>query len=120
VATPSIIVTCNSAAPMTISAASWNAGYALDPTNATEWATVDPVSCAAHPYVVLVVTKPATNLQYCTLEAPNYGNGVFGPAITSTSTLTPQLSSGNTVTVGYRTTSPSIFYTAIYSFTAAP
>jgi hypothetical protein len=120
VATPSIIVTCNSAAPMTLSAATWNAGYALDPKNATEWVTVDPVSCAAHPYVMLLVTS-APNRLYVTLEAHNYGGGVFGPGITNTSTLTPELSSGNTVTVGSNTTSPpSWSYTPVYSFAASP
>jgi hypothetical protein len=105
---------------MTISAAAWNAGYALDPKNSSEWVTVDPVSCAAYPYVLLVVTNPANSRQFVTLQAPRYSASVFGPAITNTSTLTPQLSSGNTVTVGYTPTSVAITYTPIYSITAAP
>lgn len=120
VATPSLVVTCNSAAPMTISAATWNAGYALDPKNASEWVTVDPVSCAAYPYVVLVVAKSATTVEYSTLQASRYSSSVFGPAITNTSTLTPQLSSGNKVTVGSTSSASNLFYTSIYSITAAP
>jgi hypothetical protein len=117
VATPSVIVTCNSAAPMTLSAATWNSNYALDPTNATEWAMVDPVTCASHPYVMLI----ATNWQYVTLEAHNYGGGIYGPAITRTSSQTPELSSGTTVRVGVNTASPpSWMYTPVYTFTASP
>jgi hypothetical protein len=105
---------------MTLSAATWNANYALDPKNATEWATVDPVTCASHPYVILLVTA-APNWLYVTLEAHNYGGGVYGPAITNTSTLTPELSSGNTVTVGANTASPpGRLYTPVYTFTASP
>jgi hypothetical protein len=67
----------------------------------------------------LVATTPSTN-QYGILEAPRYSASVVGPAITYDSTMTPQLSSGTKVSVGYKTVSPSFFYTSIYSITAAP
>lgn len=119
VATPTMVVTCNPAAPMIISSATWNAGYAVDPQNTTEWVTVDPVTCANYAYTVLVVKATVTS-QYVTLQAPRYSASVYGPAITRASTLTPQLSSGNNVTVGNTATSSSFTYTPIYSIVAAP
>lgn len=114
---PAVVVSCSAAAPMTISAATWNAYYAADPTNLTEWAVVDATTCSAFPFVVLVITATPATTQYSILLAPRYSATIFGPAITSNSTLTPQLSPGATVTVGYKPISNSYYYAPIYSFT---
>jgi hypothetical protein len=113
VATP-LLVTCDPAFPMTLSASTWNTNYALDPNNATEWVTVDPVSCAAYSFVVLVV--PSTSRRI--LEVSSSGTGFFWPAFTTSSSLTPQLSIGEVVKVGYETSFSSLLYTSIYSITA--
>jgi hypothetical protein len=118
VAVPSVIVSCNASTPMTLSAATWNSNYTADPTNITEWVTVDAATCYAFPYVVLVVTGAPTTNQYSILQAPRYSTSVFGPAITSTSTMTPQLSSGTAVTVGYKPTASSFYYAPVYTISA--
>ena len=113
-----VIVNCDSSSPMTLSAATWNLNYVSDPTNLSEWAVVDSTTCSGFPYVVLVVNGVPVTTQYSILQAPRYSASVFGPAITSPSTLTPQLSSGTTITVGWKPIEASFFYSSIYSITA--
>ncbi|WP_410210300.1 Ig domain-containing protein [Aquirhabdus sp.] len=52
-AKPTFVITCDPTTPMSISSAQWNALYSSDSIDSTQWAVVDPVSCAAYPLVVL-------------------------------------------------------------------
>lgn len=113
VVAPAITVTCNPASPMNLRYSTWNNNYATDPTNATEWAVVDPVTCTTYLNIVLVTGVSSGSI---ILRATQISPTVYGPAITYASGSSPQLSVGDALNIGYPTS--SIMYNKIYSITA--
>lgn len=115
VSTPSILITCNTASPMSISAATWNAAYASDPTNLTKWLDVDWASCNSRVGVKLVDVKS----NYLMFEAVTSTNNVFSPGEVYSTGRTPQLTAGDVIRVGYSNSLGWSYYT-LYSITVKP
>lgn len=109
---PSIVVKCDPAQPMSLDSASWNAAYDKDPRNASEWAVVDPKTCAGIPYVKVVADGRAL-----LFEAKMNGDGSFEPAKTYLYNYWKKFTSGIPIDIG-RSETDTFFYTRIYSITS--
>lgn len=115
-ATPLITVTCNSATPMVISAATWNSKYATDPTNTTKWIVTDWASCGTRSVVQLYSkTSVSANSGSRVFEAVRSPNSSFYPGAVTTSGSSPQLSVGSAIDVAYVAAAGNIFYNLIYT-----
>lgn len=115
---PLITVTCNSATPMVISAATWNSKYATDPTNTTKWIVTDWTTCGTRAVIQLYSkTSLSANFGYRIFEAVGSPNSSFYPGAVTTSGSTPQLSAGSVVDVGYVSVAGNIIYNLLYTIT---
>jgi hypothetical protein len=115
---PLITVTCNAAAPMVISAATWNSKYATDPTNTTKWVVTDWATCGTRAVVQLYSkTTASSNSGYRVFEAVASPNSSFYPGAVTTSGSTPQLSAGSAIDVGYSSVVGDILYNLLYTIT---
>jgi len=117
-ATPLITVTCNSATPMVISAATWNSAYATDPTNSTKWIATDWATCGTRAVIQLIYKTSATaSSGYRVFQAVASPNSSFYPGTVTTSGSTPQLSLGNFIDIGYATAAGDIVGNLLYRIT---
>jgi hypothetical protein len=112
---PSNLLTCNETSPMSMSAATWNAAYASDPTNLTKWLDVDWVSCNSRVVVKLIDVKSNFKM----FEAITSTNNVFYAGKVFSNGRTPQLAAGDVIKVGYYD-SLGFFYYTLYSITVKP
>lgn len=115
-ATPLITVTCNSATPMVISAATWNSAYATDPTNSTKWIATDWATCGTRPVIQLIYKTSATAANgYRIFQAVASPNSSFYPGGVTSSGSIPQLSAGSFINVGYAAAAGDIIYNLLYT-----
>jgi Bacterial Ig-like domain (group 2)/Repeat of unknown function (DUF5648) len=115
---PLITVTCNAAAPMAISAVTWNSKYATDPTNTTKWIVTDWATCGTRAVVKLIYKTTANaSSGYKIFEAVASPNSSFYLGLVSNSGSNPQLTSGQFVDVSYSATAGDIFYSSLYTIT---
>ena len=91
-------VSCDSAAPMTIKAAVWNAAYALDPSNATKWLAVDNTTCGSFANGVALIDV-TSNFKIMDAYIPTVAT-TFNPATTYSTARSPQLAAGQKIVLG--------------------
>jgi hypothetical protein len=117
--TAKFTVSCNPSTPTVIKASEWNAAYAVDVYNSTEWIVVDGTSCSTKEVVMLLVPKGNSSLFTTIFTAkrnPNKPSEFLSGATYSTG-LTPQLSIGQKINVGEQPLSESLSFTTIYQIT---
>jgi hypothetical protein len=115
---PLITVTCNAAAPMVISAATWNSKYATDPTNTTKWVVTDWATCGTRAVVQLYSKTSASSFfGYRIFQSVASPNSSFYPGTVTTSGSTPQLSAGSFIDVGYVSAAGDTSYYQLYTIT---
>ncbi|MBI3713554.1 MAG: Ig-like domain-containing protein [Burkholderiales bacterium] len=113
--TPLILITCNAAIPMSISAATWNSAYASDPFNLTKWLDVDWASCNSRKSIKLIDVKD----KYMLFDTIISSSRSFQPSEVFSTGRTPQLTAGDVIRVGHNSNLCLIYYT-LYSITVNP
>jgi Repeat of unknown function (DUF5648) len=110
-ATPLITITCNSAAPTVISAATWNAQASNDSENSTKWIVVDGATCGTRSDLQLIYKTSASATSGTRIfQAFASPNGSFYPGRILTSASNVRMSVGSGVDVGYEGFSPFSYY----------
>ena len=112
-----VTVSCDPNKPTIISAQDWNSQFAQDSQNSSEWVVVDGTSCQAYAIVKLLVPGSGSTFYriFSAVRSPS-NPAVFLSGVTKTSGRTPQLTAGQSITVGKSDAADPIFFDSLYSF----
>ncbi len=113
-------VSCDPGNPTVVSAQDWNFYFAQDPQNSSEWVVVDGASCKDNAVVLLLVPSSSGSTFNSIFSARRSSTNptTFLAGVTSPSGSTPQLTAGQSITVGKSDSSGSILFNPLYTFSA--
>jgi hypothetical protein len=112
-----VTVSCDPSKPTVISAQEWNSQFAQDSLNSSEWVVVDGASCKANAVVQLLVpSSGGTFYRIFSATRSSSNSSSFLAGVTTTSGSSPQLTVGQSVTVGKSDSAGAFFFDSLYTF----